>query len=109
VLIPRFGLNGAMWATAASYGLGLACSWAIGSRVMPLPLPWGAAWRCALACAAMAAAVMALPALGGAPELLLKAGTGAAVYGLIVLALDAGGARRQSGRLIRLVQARSPA
>ena len=32
VLIPRFGLTGAMWATTASYGLGLAASIALGRR-----------------------------------------------------------------------------
>ena len=39
-LIPRFGLSGAMWATTASYAIGLAASWALGRRVMPLPVPW---------------------------------------------------------------------
>jgi O-antigen/teichoic acid export membrane protein len=109
VLIPRFGLNGAMWATAASYALGLFSSLAIGRRVMPLPIPWDTLWRCAVACAAMTAAVLALPAWGGAAELFMKAAVGAAAYGAVAFSLDAGGARQQSGRLLRLVQARSPA
>ena len=50
-----------------------------------------------------------MPALGGAPELLLKAAVGASVYGLVAFLLDAGGAREQSGRLLRLVHARSAA
>jgi O-antigen/teichoic acid export membrane protein len=109
VLIPRFGMDGAMWATAASYGLGLLASLLIGRTVMPLPIPWGTVWRCTLACAVMALAVLAVPAWGGALELLAKAGAGAVVYGLVAVAVNAGGARQQSGRLIRLVQARSPA
>lgn len=109
LLIPRFGLDGAMWATAASYGLGLLSSLAFGRRVMPLPIPWSTLWRCSLGCVAMTAAVIAMPALGGAPELLLKAAVGASVYGLVAFLLDAGGAREQSGRLLRLVHARSAA
>jgi O-antigen/teichoic acid export membrane protein len=109
VLIPRFGLSGAMWATTASYGVGLLSSLLIGRRVMPLPIPWDTLWRCALACAAMAAAVLAIPSLGGAVELLLKAGAGALVYAAVAYGLDAGGARQQSNRLLRLAQARSAA
>ena len=56
LLIPRFGLDGAMWATTASYVLGALASFALGRRVMPLPIPWGALVRCGLATAAMAAA-----------------------------------------------------
>jgi hypothetical protein len=98
-----------MWATAASYALGLLSSLMIGRRVMPLPIPWDTLWRCGAACTAMAAAVLALPALGGAVELFMKAALGAAVYGAVAFVLDAGGARQQSGRLLRLVHARSPA
>jgi O-antigen/teichoic acid export membrane protein len=93
LLIPRFGLDGAAWATAASFALGAVASWALGSRAEPLPVPAAALLRSGLACAAMAAAVIALPSSGGVGELLLKAATGAAVYGLAALALDAGGAR----------------
>jgi O-antigen/teichoic acid export membrane protein len=109
VLIPRFGLSGAMWATTASYGVGLAASLVIGRRVMPLPIPWDTLWRCGAASAAMALAVTAIPAFGGAVELFLKAGVGALAYGLVAYALDAGGARQQSSRLIRMAQARGAA
>ena len=36
VLIPRFGVLGAVWATAASYALGLAASILLGRRAMTL-------------------------------------------------------------------------
>ncbi|HEX8570991.1 MAG TPA: lipopolysaccharide biosynthesis protein, partial [Caulobacteraceae bacterium] len=57
VLIPRFGLDGAVWATTGSFVLGAVGSWALGRRVMPLPLPIEALARCGLAAAAMAAAL----------------------------------------------------
>jgi O-antigen/teichoic acid export membrane protein len=105
-LIPRFGLDGAVWATAASYGVGMITAFALGRDCLKLPIPWDALTRCALATAVMAVAVIALPALGGLPELLLKASVGAAVYGLMALVLDAGGSRSQAGRLRHLLRLR---
>ena len=101
VLIPGFGLAGAMWATTASYGVGLLASMALGRRVMPLPVPWATLSRGVLATAVMALAVAACPAPGGLAELMLKAGVGAAVYGALALALDVGGARGLAARLVR--------
>lgn len=104
ILIPRFGLDGAMWATAASYAIGLLASFAIGRRVMPLPIPWGLVGRCALAAAGMALAVRAAPAVGGAVELIEKSAAGALVYAALVLLLDAGGARARCAALVRSLQ-----
>jgi O-antigen/teichoic acid export membrane protein len=78
-LVPHYGLKGAMWATAASYGLGLIASAVIGRRAIAL----------------------AIPAFGGIGELMVKSGVGAVVYALAVLALDAGGAR---GRVVEALQ-----
>ena len=103
-LVPRFGLDGAVWATAASYALGVVVSLALGGGGVRLPLPGVAIGRCALAAGVMAAAVLQLPAPGGVAELSLKAGVGAAVYAVAVLALDAAGVR---GRALRRVQARA--
>lgn len=100
VLIPRFGIEGAMWATAGSYGLGALASFALGRQAMPLPVPLDVIWRAGLACVAMAFAVSRVPAFGGLTELILKAGAGAAVYGAAVIALDAGGARRRGAGLL---------
>ncbi|HTK34156.1 MAG TPA: lipopolysaccharide biosynthesis protein [Caulobacteraceae bacterium] len=95
VLIPRYGLDGAMWSTAGSYGLGMVAAWLLGRGCMPLPIPWGGMVRIGVATAAMALAVTHLPALGGVAELLLKAGVGAVVYAAMVAVLDAGGMRSQ--------------
>ena len=104
VLIPRFGLDGAMWATAASYGVGALASWALGRMVMPLPLPWGAIGRCGLATAGMAMAVSRIPATGGFTELVAKAAAGITVYGALAFALDAAGVRSKCADLVRSLQ-----
>jgi len=106
VLIPRIGLDGALWATTTSYGLGAVAAWALGRRACPLPIPWRVLAKAGVACATMALAVRLLPSPGGLPELVLKAGVGAAVYGAIVLTLDVGGLR---GRLSGLLRRRVPA
>ena len=106
LLTPRFGLQGAVIATAVSYGLGVLASAALGRRVLALPIPWTALGRAALATAAMTAVVLRLPAIGGAGELGLKALVGAAVYGLTAFALDAGGVRSRGPGLLRAAVAK---
>ena len=100
VLIPRLGLTGALVATTASYALGLAASIALGRLAQPLPLPLGALARSAVATAIMGVVVARMPSLGGAPELALKAGAGALVYGLAAYALDVADARTRARGVI---------
>jgi O-antigen/teichoic acid export membrane protein len=102
-LIPRFGLDGALWSTAASYGVGAVGAGILGARVCPLPVPWPILAKAGLACAVMAAAVLVVPAFGGVIELAVKAALGALVYGVVVLGLDAGGLR---GRAVEILQRR---
>src|SRR5690606_35389356 len=83
LLIPRFGVMGAAWATAISFALGPAASMTIGRRILPLPLPWNALARCGLAAAVMAGDVMMMPSIGGFAELMLDAGVGVIVYGVV--------------------------
>lgn len=106
VLIPRFGLDGALWATPASFALGLFASALMGRRTLTLPIPWLTLAQAVGASAVMALAVTRIPALGGLVELGLKAAVGALVYGLIIAAVDAGDLRSR-GRA--LLQARSAA
>ena len=100
LLIPPFGVQGAAWATAASFGLGLLTSIVLGRRIVLMPTPWDALARCAVATAAMAAVVLALPPLGGVAELMLDAGVGAVVYALAALTLNAAGVRDVAIRLL---------
>src|SRR5690606_15720672 len=109
VLIPTFGVMGAAWATAASFAVGILASIGLGRHAMALPVPWSALARCGAATALMAAVVSLIPALGGFPELILKAAVGAAVYGLAAWALDAAGVRGHGQRLLKDLQARSAA
>jgi O-antigen/teichoic acid export membrane protein len=93
ILVPRFGLMGAAWATAASFGVGMVATMLIGRRVLPLPIPWESLARCGVATGIMALAVLQLPAIGGLGELILDAGVGAIVYAAAALTLNAAGVR----------------
>ncbi|MBA4804716.1 MAG: lipopolysaccharide biosynthesis protein [Brevundimonas sp.] len=109
VLVPRFGVMGAAWATAASFALGLAATLTLGRAVLPLPVAWDSLLRCAAATALMALVVRALPPLGGAAELVLDAGVGALVYAAAALTLNAAGVRDVAARLVRRFRARKAA
>ncbi len=93
LLIPRFGLDGAMWATTASYALGMVAAFALGRGALALPVPWTTLGRAALATAIMSALVARAPASGGVGEVLLKAALGVVVYALAAVALDTAGVR----------------
>lgn len=103
ILVPRYGLMGAAWATAASFALGLLATWWMGRKVMPLPVPWDSLIRCAVATGLMVMVVARLPPVGGFLELMLDASVGALVYAAAALTLNAAGVRdvamRLSGRL----------
>jgi O-antigen/teichoic acid export membrane protein len=106
ILIPRFGLDGALWATLASYGLGLAASMALGARSLVLPIPWLPLVQTLGATAVMALAVSRVPALGGWAELLLKATLGGLIFGAITFVLDTGALRSRGLTLLRDLRAR---
>lgn len=101
LLIPAYGLDGALWATLASYAIGVAAAAALGRRVLPLPIPWTSLAQAAFACAVMTVAVFFTPALGGLAELALKASVGSAVYLGLALAMDAGNLRSRALPLLR--------
>jgi len=104
ILIPRFGLDGALWATLASYALGLIASFSLGRRALPLPIPWQTLGRSGLATAAMTVAVFNIPAWGGLGELAAKACTGAVVYGVLAFSLDVCGVRSRGLSRLRRFQ-----
>ena len=106
-LIPRFGLLGAVWATTASYAIGLVASAVIGRRAQPMPIPLGAIARTLVATAVMGASVAALPALGGLAELVLKAGVGAAIYAAAAWILDLAELRSRGRRALSALRART--
>ncbi len=105
VLIPRFGIAGAMWATLASYVIGALVAYGLGRRAMPLPLPWATLGKAMFAAAVMAAGVLFLPSIGGAAELMGKTLVGGGIYGMLALALDIAGARSRGANLVRTLAA----
>lgn len=109
ILVPRFGLMGAAWATAISFALGLLATMLIGRRVVALPIPWESLVRCGIATGIMALVVARLPALGGFPELMLDATVGGVVYALAALTLNAAGVRDVALRLLAQFRARRAA
>ena len=104
VLIPRFGLDGAMWATTASYAIGAIASWGLGRQVMALPIPWLELAKCGVATAGMALAVSLVPSTGGIGELAAKAAVGVLAYGALAFLLDASEARSRCADLVRTLQ-----
>lgn len=101
ILIPRYGVMGAAWATAASFAISMVAARILGGRIMPLPIPWEALARCLVATLFMAIAVWFLPPIGGLAELILDAGTGGLVYAIAALTLNAAGVRDLVWRLYK--------
>ena len=99
-LIPLFGVLGAACATAASFGVGLLASIVLGRRAVPLPVPWETLVRAAVACLAMSAVVLNLPAIGGVAELMLKASIGGLTYAAVAITLNVAGVRDVAMRLV---------
>jgi O-antigen/teichoic acid export membrane protein len=105
-LVPRYGLSGAMWATAASYGIGLIASIALARGEIALPIPWTTLGKAGAATAIMAIVVSRLPGGGGLGELSFKSASGALIYALAALLLDAGGARKHASAMVGALRGR---
>jgi len=107
LFVPRYGLDGAMWATAASYGFGMIVSIACARGDVALPIPWSTLAKAGTAAAGMALVVLRIPAIGGLPEVLLKASAGGLAYAVLALLLDAGGARARAIEALSAVRGRA--
>jgi O-antigen/teichoic acid export membrane protein len=106
-LVPRYGLQGALWATLASYIVGVGVSFALGRRSVALPVSWTMLTRTLIAAGGMAGAVSLAPAVGGVVELIGKALLGVLVYALLAYGLDVCGARTHSARLLQAMRTRA--
>lgn len=107
VLIPRFGVEGAVWSTLASYALGAVASAALGRTAIGLPLPFGDFARTAAACAIMAAVVWQVPAWGGIGELAAKAAVGMVVFAIAAWMLNAAQVRSRAAHAFKLLKVRT--
>ncbi|MDB2437236.1 polysaccharide biosynthesis C-terminal domain-containing protein [Hellea sp.] len=95
-LIPLYGLMGAVYATVISYALGFVLAIIVGRRFYPLPIPFRAVLEIGFACGCMALSVLALPDLSQFHDfiaLAIKAITGASVYALVCMVINAANSR----------------
>ncbi len=96
VLLPRFGLMGAVYATIISYAIGLVLALIVARRYFALPVPWEAFLKCSLACAVMAAVVLSIntaETLNPFFEVAIKGMAGAITYVVVCLAVNAANCR----------------
>jgi O-antigen/teichoic acid export membrane protein len=106
LLLPRFGLMGAVYATLAGYAVALAGSILVGRRVFQIRFPFRPLLRVLSASAVMVLVLELLPAPVTTAGLLATILLGAISYGAAAVALDVGGLRAVLLRL--LPKAREP-
>ncbi len=110
VLIPKFGLMGAVWATILSYALAIIIATILGRRDYPLPIPVRAAFEIGACSAIMAAVVQMLPLDGMKPgliTLIIKGTTGIIIYLIACLILNIANCREIIRALISKFRSRS--
>jgi O-antigen/teichoic acid export membrane protein len=106
--LPRIGIMGAVIATIAAYGVGMALLILVGRRYVKLPVPLGETLKIILACGCMATAVLTLPDVGGFLEIMLKASLGGVTYLCIAMLLNVAKVRtRLHGMLEKVTGARA--
>ncbi|MBF0189299.1 MAG: polysaccharide biosynthesis protein, partial [Magnetococcales bacterium] len=88
VLIPRYGLMGAVAATVASYILGAGLCVGIGARLIPLTIPWGSLFKGIAASACMAAGVIMADLPASALGLGAGIGLGMVIFAVCAYALN---------------------
>ena len=96
ILVPDFGLLGAVWATLAGYMLAFVMAVLLARKHYPLPWPIRASVEIAFACGVMAVVVLALPLDAFEPgfvTLLIKGGAGALAYLVTCWAVNAADCR----------------
>ncbi len=96
VLIPVYGLMGAVYSTFAAYAMGLIIAILIGRKYYPLPLPIKASGQIGLACLIMAGVVLSVPVSADMPdilEIMLKASVGIIVYGILSFGMNTANCR----------------
>jgi O-antigen/teichoic acid export membrane protein len=96
LLIPTYGLMGAVWATILSYTLAIILATVLARRDYPLPLPLRAAAEIVFCSAIMAVAVHLLPLSHMDPgfvTLVIKGSVGISVYLLVCWVINAADCR----------------
>jgi O-antigen/teichoic acid export membrane protein len=88
VLLPRFGLAGAIAGALLSYAVALIACAIVGRQLFPLPLAGAAFAKGVLATGVMAIVVVNLPSLPGIGGLIVPVAVGVLSYGVAAVALD---------------------
>lgn len=101
VLIPRFGIVGAAYATLISYAVGLGITVVHTRSFLPMPIPYRDVGKVIIASATMGAVVSILPVGHTGIALGARIGAGMIVFGIAVIALDVSSIRRSLAQTIR--------
>jgi O-antigen/teichoic acid export membrane protein len=94
LLLPRYGVIAAAWATLAAFSVGALASWVVGKSIFLLPALGSVFWRSAGASATMAIVLYLLPLSSGIIWLSAKLVLGIVTYGVMAWALDVADCRR---------------
>jgi len=93
LLLPRYGVVAAAWATFAAFAVGALASWIIGRSVYSLPTFRNVFLGSAAATVTMAVAIYILPPSSGVVFLLAKIAVGIITYAMLAWVLDIAGCR----------------
>ena len=96
ILLPKFGLMGAVYATIISYAIGLLLAFIVARRYFPLPLPWEAFLKCGFACLVMSGIVLSIKTpetMNPFIEIGIKGTAGAITYAIVVFVTNAANVR----------------
>ena len=94
LLLPRYGVIAAAWATFAAFSVGALASWFVGKAIFLLPTLSNVFLGSAISCITMAFVLYMLRSSPGIVWLLTKIALGIVSYGMMALALDVAGCRR---------------
>lgn len=94
LLLPRYGVIAAAWATLAAFAVGALASWAVGRTIFALPDLGSVYWRSVSACTFMVFVLYLLPSSSGFIWFSAKFAVGIFTYAVMAWTLDVGGCRR---------------
>lgn len=94
LLLPRYGVIAAAWATLAAFTIGALASWVAGKSLYALPTLGNVFWGSASASVIMIVVLYLLPSSFGLIWLSAKFAVGIVIYAMMAWALDVAGCRR---------------
>lgn len=101
ILIPRFGLEGAAWATVAAYAVGALLTYVVAGRIFRFPPLSPDIYKTCVAVSGMVAFLFCIRGWRGVVALALQITGGIAVYAALMLMLNvAGGWGKIRGNLV---------